>query len=95
MTHQATQLQQEAEHIKKEIEQLTQQVSDIEDEGNLDSQRLHAEIRALSSEHQALLERICTYCEGEGEVLDKSRINSTTIDEPYKVCPMCGGRGVL
>jgi hypothetical protein len=34
---------------------------------------------------------ICETCWGTGEVKDERRINSTTIDIPYKICPDCRG----
>jgi hypothetical protein len=37
---------------------------------------------------------ICDYCEGKCEVIATERINSATIDVPYKTCPECGGSGI-
>lgn len=37
---------------------------------------------------------ICDYCDGECEVIATEKINSATIDIPYKRCPECGGTGI-
>jgi predicted amidophosphoribosyltransferase len=36
----------------------------------------------------------CEYCEGEKEVIDRTRITSRSIDVPYCVCPVCNGTGL-
>ena len=49
-----------------------------------------SDICSKCGEHCSL---ICSYCDGEGEIIDRSRINSTTINIPYARCPECGGDG--
>jgi DnaJ-class molecular chaperone len=47
----------------------------------------------LRHEAQILEDRICSDCDGEGEVIAKEKINCRSIDVPTKVCPECGGSG--
>lgn len=35
----------------------------------------------------------CENCGGSGEIIDRRRINSRTIDVPYIDCPDCYGTG--
>ncbi len=38
---------------------------------------------------------ICPECEGAGDIVDRFRINSTSIDIPYRKCPECRGTGKI
>ncbi len=59
---------------------------------------LESQIRSLEEELEYLKSKRCETCEGTGkvEVLDHSRINSTTIDPPTKEvdCEACHARGI-
>lgn len=36
----------------------------------------------------------CKNCNGTGELIDHSRINSASINIPYTTCLVCGGTGI-
>lgn len=37
----------------------------------------------------------CETCNGTGQIIDHSKINSRSIDVPYKYCEDCGGSGFI
>jgi len=37
----------------------------------------------------------CPDCEGQGEVIDYSRVHGGSIDPPMGLCETCGGSGVV
>ena len=37
----------------------------------------------------------CKSCNGTGQIIDHSKINSRSIDIPYKYCKDCGGSGFI
>lgn len=85
MTLQAEQLLSENRSLESELEAYEAK----QENGDGD---FNSEIRSLKD---ALEEsHICDRCDGEGEVVAHERINSRTIDIPYKTCPICKGQGI-
>lgn len=54
--------------------------------------RLKDENERLRFEHNEEVE--CENCNGTGQIIDYGKINSRSIDVPYKYCEECGGSGI-
>jgi hypothetical protein len=39
--------------------------------------------------------RICDECDDNGEIINKKKITSRTIDMPFEKCPRCGGSKLI
>lgn len=83
MTKQAEEILSQKRSLESELEAL---------ESSNEPEQYLSEIRTLQNEIEQT--DICEYCEGEGEVINHSRINHTTTDIPYKTCPSCRGTGI-
>lgn len=83
MTKQAETLLSEKRSLESELEAL---------ENSNEPEQFASEIRTLQSEIESM--NLCDRCDGEGEVIAHERINHTTIDMPYKTCPICKGQGI-
>lgn len=59
------------------------------------AKEIQSQARALKEEAEVLENRICSECDGEGEVLATERITPNTIEPPYKKCPECRGAGII
>jgi hypothetical protein len=55
---------------------------------------LESEINATKELLKHLENRLCDECDSDGQIIDETRITSTTIDVPYKTCPVCIGTKV-
>lgn len=101
MTERAEQI----ESLELEINELEIEVDDLmadlsvakSTDGYSISFRIRELEKVLEEKKKELLDlgEICERCDGEGEILDRGRINSRTISPPYCSCPDCDGEGVI
>lgn len=100
-----TERAEEIAYLKQEIEDLENDIdylmNDLIKAKGTERYEIEAEIKDQENirdekEREILdLGEICERCQGEGEILDRGRINSRTISPPYCRCPDCDGEGVI